>query len=209
MERMNLDEILSRLQQLQGELEQEIDQLLAQKRKQFHYTLRKGRVRFEREMRRIQRRQKVGLWRYLRDARVRHLLSAPVIYSVFPAFLFMDLMVSLYQWVCFPLYGIQRVSRRSHIAIDRHQLAYLNAIEKINCVYCGYGNGVIEYAREVSGRTEQYWCPIKHARRTRDPHRYHDHFVDYGDAEAYHKELQRLRARIRRIEAERGTISEQ
>lgn len=202
MEQLKLDELIGRLQQLQRELEQDIDQLLAEKRQQFRYSLRKGRVRFEREMRRLQRRQKIGLWRYLRDAKLRHLLSAPIIYSVFPAFVLLDLMVSLYQWSCFPLYGIPRVKRSRHVAIDRHQLAYLNLIEKVNCVYCGYGNGVIEYAREISARTEQYWCPIKHARRTADPHRYQDRFADYGDADAYQRELKRLRREIRRLNQE-------
>ena len=46
--------------------------------------------------------------------------------------------------------------RGQYIVIDRHRLKYLNAIEKLNCVYCGYGNGVIAYARDIAGRTEQY-----------------------------------------------------
>jgi len=75
----------------------------------------------------------------------------------------------------------------------RHYLPYLNLIEKINCVYCGYGNGLIEYAREVIGRTEKYWCPIKHARRTPDPHRHVEKFFDYGDARAWKDDLSKLR----------------
>jgi hypothetical protein len=59
------------------------------------------------------------------------------------------------QWVCFPIYGISRVQRHRYFAIDRHKLAYLNVIEKANCVYCSYANGLIGYVREVTARTEQ------------------------------------------------------
>ena len=68
---------------------------------------------------------------------------------------------------------------------------------KFNCFYCSYGNGVAAYTREVSARTEQYWCPIKHARRVKAaPDRY-PQFFDYGDAEAYRQGLNRLRRQYR------------
>jgi hypothetical protein len=80
--------------------------------------------------------------------------------------------------------------------VDRHRLAYLNTIEKLNCVYCGYGNGVIAYAHEVIARTEQYWCPIRHARRVHGAHERYPDFFDYGDAEAYRSGRARLRGRL-------------
>jgi hypothetical protein len=67
-----------------------------------------------------------------------------------------DLFTTLYQRVCFPVYGIGRVRRDDYVIIDRHLLGYLNLLEKLHCVYCGY-------AREFASRTEQYFCPIKHA----------------------------------------------
>jgi hypothetical protein len=106
------------------------------------------------------------------------------------------MMVTLYQHLCFRVYGIPRVRRADYIIIDRHQLAYLNALEKLNCMYCSYGNGLVEYVREVSARTEQYWCPIKHARRSPDPHRFNHQFVDYGDVVAYQKKLDELRKNL-------------
>jgi hypothetical protein len=108
-----------------------------------------------------------------------------------------DVWVSLYQRICFPIYGIARVRRADYIAVDRWKLAYLNTIEKANCDYCGYVNGLLSYVREVSARTEQYWCPIKHARRVRGPHPRYRHFVDYGDAEGYKRELPVLRDALR------------
>mgnify|MGYP003714603975 FL=1 len=76
--------------------------------------------------------------------------------------------------------------------------AYLNGIEKLNCVYCGYANGMIAYVREIAGRTEQYWCPIKHARRSADPHDHFEAFIDYGDAETYRANLKQIRSDLNR-----------
>ncbi len=105
--------------------------------------------------------------------------------------------MSFYQHTCFRLYGIPRVRRRDYVVIDRHQLAYLNVIEKLNCVYCGYANGVMAYVREIAARTEQYWCPIKHASHMLAPHNRVGRFADYGDAEAYRETLARLRREFR------------
>lgn len=192
----SIDEVLNRLHSLQAELEAEIDKLLQEKREQFKYTLEQGKVRFEQGIKAIQRHQKVGLWTYLRDAQIGHVLTAPFIYGLFFAFVLVDLAVTLYQHVCFRVYGIPRVSHRDYIVIDRHQLAYLNIIEKVNCIYCGYSNGLFAYVREIGARTEQYWCPIKHTRRTPDPHRLSSQFVDFGDAENYQSRMEELRREI-------------
>jgi hypothetical protein len=42
-------------------------------------------------------------------------------------------------------------------------------------------------------RTEQYWCPIRHASRVRGTHGHYRHFVDYADAEGYRRRLMPLR----------------
>ena len=86
--------------------------------------------------------------------------------------------------------------RSSYVVIDRHHLRYLNSIEKLNCVYCGYASGVFAYAREIASRTEQFWCPIKHARRTADPHGHVEDFFDYGDADAYRAGLASIRVKL-------------
>ena len=105
----------------------------------------------------------------------------------------MDLVVSLYHAVCFRVYKIPRVRREDYIVIDRHSLRYLNPIEKINCVYCGYFTGLITCVQEVAARTEQYWCPIKHARRVANIHSRYSKFIDYGDAQGYKKYLEQIR----------------
>lgn len=120
-------------------------------------------------------------------------LTAPVIYSGWVAFLLLDLFVSVYQAVCFPVYRIPKVRRADYLIFDREDLPYLNVVEKFNCFYCSYGNGVVAYAREVAARTEQYWCPIKHARRIAAAHERYPKFFDHGDAEAFRAGLVRLR----------------
>jgi hypothetical protein len=200
MQRPPIEEILQRLQALQSELELEIDRLLKEKREQFQYTLEQGKVRFERGMQALLKRQRTGVWRYLLTAPLSHLLSAPIIYGVFIPFLLLDVSVTLYQQICFRIYRIPLVRRAEYLIIDRHHLAYLNAIEKLNCVYCSYSNGVIAYVREVAARTEQYWCPIKHARRVSDPHIRAERFVDYGDVEGYRNRLAALRKAVMQTE---------
>ncbi len=192
-----IDNILERLHALQAELETEIDELMKQNRRQFQYTLDKGKVHFDQKIRKLQRRYKTGSIRYLAGARLGHILSAPVIYSLFIPFILLDIMVTLYQHICFRVYGINRVKRSDYILIDRQHLAYLNLIEKINCTYCGYGNGLIEYTREVAARTEPYWGPIKHSRRTPEPHQLTENFIDYGDANEYKKRLEELRRKLK------------
>jgi hypothetical protein len=188
-----LDDILDRLHALQTEVEQEIDRLLDEKRELFKYTLEQGKVRFEQGMKALQLKRRTGVWIYLRHARLRHIVTTPLIYSLIILFVALDVAVTLYQHICFRMYKIPRVKRADYFIIDRQHLAYLNAIEKVHCAYCGYVNGLIEYLREVSARTEKYWCPIKHAQRTPDPHYLTEQFVDYGDADAYKARLDELR----------------
>jgi hypothetical protein len=182
-------ELIERIRVLQDELEAEFAARRAELR--FHFENR--RVRFEREVLRRHRQLKTGLLRYLIDARLSHLLSAPVIYGMIAPLLALDICISFYQMVCFPIYGIPKVRREDYFVYDREQLPYLNLIEKLNCGYCTYGNGLIAYVREIVARTEQYWCPIKHARRVAGSHGRYANYVDYGDAEAYHAELEKLR----------------
>ncbi len=148
-----IKELLDRIRQIEDEIELEMER----RRAELHIDFEKKRVRFEREVLEQQRRFKMGLFKYLRRAKLRHVVTAPIIYSVLFPMLLMDLFVTVYQYICFPLYGIPRVHRRDYFVYDRAYLGYLNIIEKINCGYCSYGNGLISYIREIVGRTEQYW----------------------------------------------------
>jgi hypothetical protein len=104
-----------------------------------------------------------------------------------------DLFVSFYQMTCFPIYGIKKVRRDDYIIFDRQQLHYLNFIEKFHCTYCAYGSGMISYVSEIIARTEQYFCPIKHARKILGTHKRYAQFLEYGMAENYQAKLEAFR----------------
>jgi len=188
-----LDEILTKFSDAQRELEKEIEGLLQESRIKFHYHLLQGKVVFEKGIKQFQKQQRTAWWQYIRQAPLSYILSAPIIYAMIIPLFILDLSITLYQHICFRIYDIPIVSRDDFIVIDRHHLAYLNIIEKINCVYCGYGNGLIAYAREITARTEQFWCPIKHAQRKKGAHSRANNFFDYGDAESWQKGKEKLR----------------
>jgi hypothetical protein len=174
------------------ELEAEIDAELAKRRAALHVGMERGRAFFEEEILRRHRELKTRLSAYLLHAHPLVVLTAPVIYSLIVPFVLLDLFVTVYQALCLPAYGIPKVRRSDYLVFDRGHLAYLNALERINCAYCSYANGLIAYVREIAGRTEQYWCPIKHARRVIGAHPRYATFEDYGDADGYKKWLARF-----------------
>ena len=128
------------------------------------------------------------------------LLTMPLIYGMALPLFILDISVSCYQLGCFTAWGIARVKRSEYVVIDRHRLGYLNPVQKLNCVFCGYGNGVIAYAREITARTEQYWCPIKHALKVKGSHERYAAFQAYGDAEGYVASSGAYRERLKRGE---------
>jgi len=187
-----ISELLDRIQKM----EQEIELDMKRKRAELQADFEETRVRFEREVLEQQRRFKTGVIAYLLTANLMSVLTAPVIYALFFPIVLLDVSITVYQHICFRAYGLPRVKRGDYFVFDRAHLAYLNLIEKINCAYCSYGNGVMAYGREVVARTEQYWCPIKHARKIMAAHPYYTGFVDFGDAQSYKDELENLRTEL-------------
>ncbi|MGA2839888.1 MAG: hypothetical protein ABSG18_06845 [Steroidobacteraceae bacterium] len=178
-------------------LERQLEIAIAKRRIELNYKVQDSVVQFEQAVIAKHRLLKARLLTYVFGARPAMILTAPAIYALIIPFLLLDLFVMLYQAACFPVYGIPRVRRSDYLAFDRGQLAYLNAIEKLNCAYCSYANGLVAYVREVASRTEEYWCPIKHARRVLGVHARYGSFVDYGDGDAYRHDLERLRTEAR------------
>lgn len=196
-----LQELLTKIKLLEEELLVE----LQKKEEEYYYEIRNKKVLFQREVRERNRLLAKTIRRYLGDADLLSILTTPVIwFCLFPA-LFLDLVVSVYQMICFPVYSIPKVKRSDYIIIDRQYLSYLNMIEKINCCYCGYFNGVIAYVQEVAGRTEQYWCPIKHARRTRASHSRYKNFLDYGNGEGFREQYSTIRRDFEDIDTDQST----
>lgn len=184
-----INDIVTRMKALEQELEAEVDRAQAHVR----YRLAGRKVLFDRAELLLQKRHKVNLFLYALLPRPRHVLTAPFIYALLPILLLLDLFASLYHAVCFPLLGIPKVRRGDYLVFDRHQLAYLNLLEMVNCAYCSYGTGLLAYLTEIVARTEQYWCPIKHARRILAAHSRYENFTEYGDAEAFRRDLEKIR----------------
>lgn len=187
-----IDELLARIHELEDQVEEEY------RKARDEWAQKK--LALAEEFLRYQRRHKTGLIRFLLDSRLSVALTAPIIYLGWIPFLLLDAFVTLYQAVCFPVYGIPRVRRADYLVFDRGDLPYLNIIEKFNCFFCSYANGIAAYTREVAARTEEYWCPIKHARRVKAAHDRYPDFFDFGDAEAYQQGLERLRKQCRDAE---------
>lgn len=182
-------ELVERIRLLEERLEEEFQK----SREHYHVKIRGKIAEFAEDIVASHRALRIRWPQYLRNAGLLNVLVAPVIYSMIIPIVLLDIWVTLYQHICFRAYGIPLVKRSTFIVHDRHHLAYLNFIEKLNCAYCAYGNGVFAYAREIAGRTEQFWCPIKHAIRVRDPHHRYVKFLEYGDAEGYRSCLADLR----------------
>jgi hypothetical protein len=131
---------------------------------------------------------KKSSWKHIRTTRLLVIVSSPLIYACVLPFLLLDLAVTIYQAVCFPIYGIPKVRRRDYLIFDRGRLRYLNTIEKVGCVYCSYANGLLAMITEVAARTERHFCPIKHARRLVHAHSQYAAFLPYGDGRAYRQQ---------------------
>lgn len=195
--KMNAHEIASRIAELERELECEIEREIVEKRRQLDYVIEKGKVAFGCETCALHKKLRQGVLAFLWEAPLASLVVAPIIYSLIVPLVLLDLWAGLYQAVCFPVYGVARVDRSRYILLDRGHLKYLNWIERLNCNYCGYANGMVAYVREIASRTEQYFCPIKHAKGCSGPHPRYKEFLDFGDAQAYKSELARLRVELR------------
>jgi hypothetical protein len=183
--RVDFADRLERIVQLEKELEQEIKK----KNREIVKNYQKHKIRFEESIRKQQEKYRVNLLKYVFNARLRSFILAPIIYfMVIPISIF-DASIFIYQQITFRVLGIPIVERKEYFTIDRHHLGYLNLLEKFNCIYCGYGSGVTAYSKEIIARTEQYWCPIKHAARIKDPHTRYYNFFEYGDAEGYREDL--------------------
>lgn len=170
-------------------LERELEVEFAKRRAGLRFGIERGRAVFEGEILRRHRELKVNLFSYLAKAKPLVVCTAPVIYALIVPLVLLDIGISLYQALCFPVYGIPKVKRGDYFAFDRAHLAYLNSVQKFNCAYCSYANGLIGYVREIGGRTEQYWCPIKHARRVMGAHEQYAEFADFGDPDMFKKIL--------------------
>ncbi len=175
-----------------GALEEELSDALHDQEDQALFKIQGKRVEFEQSIKQAHRDLKQGFAQWL-GHRPQNLITGPIIYGMALPLLILDLLISIYQFTCFPIYGIHKVQRRDYFIYDRRHLEYLNFIEKFHCAYCSYANGLIAYFSEILARTEQYFCPIKHARKMLGTHARYRSFLEYGAAEKYETKLEEFR----------------
>jgi hypothetical protein len=182
-------ELLEEIEDIKVKLAEEIEK----QESHISYEIKDGYVRFEKEVLAKQRENMKNLLTWFREVPLLHLLSSPLIYAmIIPAVVF-DIILFVYQQVIFRIYKFEFIQRSDYMLFDHQYLGYLNPIEKLNCLYCSYFNGLMLYASAIAGRTELYFCPIKHAKKVVSQHAYYDVFLSYGDEEDYQKKLKELR----------------
>ena len=184
-----IDRILAQMAALEADLQAAVHE----QEGRMIFQIKGKRVEFERSAREAHARLRMRLSRWLVSNRPQNLITGPLIYGMILPMLLMDACVSFYQWACFPVYGITKVRRSDYLVFDRRHLGYLNIIEKFHCTYCEYGNGLMGYMSEILARTEQYFCPIKHAHKILGTHRHYNRFLAYGDAADYEARLEAYR----------------
>lgn len=186
--RQILDQIIALESELQTAIEQQKDHL--------RYQIEGKRVTFEQTIKETHVRLKMGIFHWFLTVRPQNYLTMPIIYSMIIPLVLFDLFVTVYQATCFPIYRIAKVRRASYIVLDHQHLAYLNIIEKVHCVYCSYAVGLVAYTGEIIARTEQYFCPIKHAHKILSAHSRYQHFLEYGEADDLHGKIEKLRSAL-------------
>ena len=193
------DRIQNLLNQMAA-LEDELRTVIAEQQTSVFFQIKGKRIEFERSIKQAHMRLKKGFFRWLVTNRPQNLITGPIIYGMIIPLLMLDLFVSFYQAACFPIYKIAKVRRADYIVLDRQHLEYLNFIEKFHCTYCAYGTGLIAYMCEIVARTEQYFCPIKHARKILGTHARYASFLDYGEAADYEAKLEEFRIALSKVD---------
>jgi hypothetical protein len=185
-----------RIRSLLGALEEELRVALHEQETGLLFQIKGKRVEFEHSIQEAHRQLKTGFFRWLVANRPQNLITGPIIYSMIIPLVILDLFVSIYQATCFPIYRVAKVRRADYIVLDRQHLEYLNFIEKFHCTYCAYASGLSGYVAEIVARTEQYFCPIKHARKILGTHSRYARFLDYGEAVDYEAKLEAFRVAL-------------
>lgn len=185
------------------EIVQEIDDLkkklaeeVSNEERHIRYKIHDGSIQFDKESIAKHKKDRGSILSWFNEVPILQFLAAPVIYGVLIPFLLFDITIFIYQHIVFRVFKFEFIKRSDYIIFDHHFLEYLNWIEKINCLYCSYVNGLILYASVVAGRTELYFCPIKHAKKITSEHTYYNTFLNYGDGDEYQKKLKALRKKL-------------
>ena len=189
-----IKEMIEEIEAMKVKLGEEI----AQQEKDISYEIQNGYVRFEKDVLDKQKENMKNLLAWFREIPLLHLLASPLVYGMVIPAIFFDIILFIYQQVIFRIFKFKFIKRSDYIRFDRQYLGYLNSIEKLNCMYCAYFNGLMHYASAITSRTELYFCPIKHAKKVAYKHEYYDAFFVYGDENDYQQKLEELRKKFQK-----------
>ncbi len=184
-----IKEMIEEIEALKLKLGEEI----SQHERDISYDIQNGYVQFEKEIFERQKQNMMHLWDWFREIPLLQLLSAPVVYMMIIPAILLDMMLFVYHSVVSRVFKIEFGKRNDYVVFDRQYLGYLNVIEKLNCLYCAYFNGVMQYASSIAARTELHFCPIKHAKKIAYKHEFYNTFLSYGDGDVYQEKLKKLR----------------
>lgn len=176
-----IEHIQAKIDELELALYEEYERLAFK----YGFSIEQKRVEFRQKFRERNRTFRIPAWKYAFPVNIRHFLSIPFIYAMIVPTVILDIFLNLYNWTAMPLYRIPLVRRSDYIVFDRQFLDYLNWIQKLNCIYCSYVNGVFAFAVELGGRTERYWCPIKAAHKRPPRNNWYCDYADYGSPEQW------------------------
>ncbi len=138
-------EILLKMESLNADLKEEYARL-SQK---YGFSFQKKRIIFLEEFRKRNKSFRFPAWKYAIPTNIRHFFSIPFIYGMIIPTVILDIFLIIYQAAAFRLYRIPLVKRSEYVVFDRRFLDYLNFVQKVNCLYCSYVNGVFAFAVEV------------------------------------------------------------
>ena len=184
-----IKEILNEIEALKVKLGEEI----AEQEKHISYEIKNGYVRFEKDVFEKQKENMKNLLVWFREIPLLHLLSSPIIYAMIIPAVLLDIILFIYQQAVFRIYKFKPIKRSDYIIYDHQYLGYLNSIEKLNCLYCSYFNGLMQYAAAIASRTELFFCPIKHAKKVAYGNDYYELYFEYGEGDDYQTKLKELR----------------
>ena len=114
-----LEAIIEEIKKLEKQLVLEIEK----KEEEFFYKIKGKKVYFDPKIKRYQKTLATRIYSYIVNTSLLNLLTVPIIWFCLLPALFMDVVVSVYQFICFRVYGIPEVKRSEYMVMDRHSLS--------------------------------------------------------------------------------------
>ena len=107
-----MNEKINLLLEKMAALENELQEAVHQQESRVFFQIKGKRVEFEQSVKQAHRKLKTSLFRWLVTNRPQNLITGPIIYAMVFPLMMLDFFVSLYQFTCFPIYGINKVRRK-------------------------------------------------------------------------------------------------